>query len=89
MCGIIYLTQPRIPLVNSAEGAALSSRGRKAVDQAEREELRLEGAALSLQSVSFLFNVAPSALGIRFLNFFPRPYGRGYLMPVLWTFAAC
>ena len=50
----------------SAAGAALSSRGRQAVDQGQREELRAERAGIVSAVRELRFNVAPSALGIRF-----------------------
>jgi len=55
--------------VNSAAGAALTSRGRKAVDQAKSEGLRPDRAGIALVLRELHLNVAPSALAIRFSYF--------------------
>src|ERR1043166_7622644 len=63
------------PNPQSAAGAALNYRGRKAVGlNSERRRCRI-----------FLMpwrNIGPACLGFRDCHL-PRPYGRGYLMPRL------
>jgi hypothetical protein len=66
--------------LNSAEGAAFSSRGRKAVDQ----NLEIEVEAGTILRCEMRSSAAPSALD-HFSFDYPRPYGRGYLMAVLRT----
>ena len=69
--------------LNSAEGAAFSSRGRKAVDQNLENELEARRAGTILRG-EMRSSAAPSALD-HFSFDYPRPDGRGYLMAVLRT----
>jgi len=67
-------------LNNSAEGAALSSRGRKAVvDRKERKAERQRCGIL----MRYVVNGGPSGLEKLYEPRLSRPYGRGYSIPRL------
>ncbi len=81
---LTHLTQFIRLMLKSAEGAAFSSRGRKAVDQNLEMKSR-PGRAGTLGALKFI-SAAPAALN-HYCFAYPRPHGRGYLMPVLRTLA--